>query len=1093
MPSQAFAFGICATRWRKACSYFNLIEGKISMNTKHLTLLAWHVRALFHPEPPQGTGKGLGLLRAVVLGLILALGVLPVPNVSAAAASPFQSHPVEQLLNADGTLNLNTGWSGALDPRGWQVTLDAERGPLFEPAGSSPAKPAANTWMALGTGADSGAGAIAVSGSDVYVAGDFTSAAGVAANYIAKWDGSAWSALGTGTNSEVWAIAASGSDVYVGGPFTSAGGVAANNIAKWDGSAWSALGTGTNNIVCAIAISGSDVYVGGHFTSAGGVAANRIARWDGSAWSALGTGTDEVVYTIAASGSDVYAGGNFTSAGGVAANYIAKWNGSAWSALGTGANGFVGVIAVSGGNVYVSGDFTGAGTCASGCNYIARWDGSAWSALGTGTNGSVGAIAVSGSDVYVGGWFTSAGTCASANGCNYIAKWDGSAWSALGTGTNDRVYDIAVSGGDVYVGGDFTSAGGVANTAHIARYGPQSTNADLSSLALSSGTLAPPFASATTTYTASVANGVTSITVTPTASNTYATITVNGTPVASGSASGAIALNVGANTITTVVTAQDGTTTKTYTVTVTRAATADLSSLVLSSGTLTPPFASGTTTYTATVASCATSITVKPTAADASATITVNGTPVASGHASGAIALNFGANTLTTVVTAQDGTTTKTYTITVTRAAEIACSQDGGTWTRVNSPVTNSDWRLNSVTMVSSSDGWTVGDKGAAPNGYPYGPFILHWNGNTWSQVSISGAGSYGLDSVAMVSANDGWAVGGWGGPGRCCGNSSGAVLRWDGNTWSWWGAAGAHLASLAILSTTDVWAVGGYRYSYDSASATYHWNGTTLNGQFDHHWYSLYSVAMVSPNDGWAVGMLGEIKHWDGNTWTSLSSPVSSTLNSVAMVSANDGWAVGYGGILHWNGNNWSQASSPVTYTLNSVTMVSSNDGWAVGDSGTILHWNGNTWNQVSSPVTQTLKSVTMISADEGWAVGGSGVILHYTNFKNLADLSNLVLSSGTLNPPFASGTTTYTANVTNSVTSITATPTVSDTNATITVNGTAVASGNASGAINLNVGANTINVVVTAQDGTTTKTYTITVTRDAIKLYLPLVIRDE
>jgi hypothetical protein len=88
------------------------------------------------------------------------------------------------------------------------------------------------------------------------------------------------------------------------------------------------------------------------------------------------------------------------------------------------------------------------------------------------------------------------------------------------------------------------------------------------------------------------------------------------------------------------------------------------------------------------------------------------------------------------------------------------------------------------------------------------------------------------------------------------------------------------------------------------------------------------------------------------------------------------------------------------------------------------------------------------------------------------------LALSTGTLTPTFASGTTAYTASVSNATTSITVTPTRSEANATITVNGTAVTSGNASGAINLTVGANTITTVVTAQDGTT-KTYTVTVIR--------------
>ena len=97
---------------------------------------------------------------------------------------------------------------------------------------------------------------------------------------------------------------------------------------------------------------------------------------------------------------------------------------------------------------------------------------------------------------------------------------------------------------------------------------------------------------------------------------------------------------------------------------------ANLSNLVPGAGSLTPAFASGTTSYTASVPSATTSMTVTPTKADAGATIKVNGTTVASGSPSGAISLSDGANTITTVVTAQDGTTTKTYTLTVTREAD---------------------------------------------------------------------------------------------------------------------------------------------------------------------------------------------------------------------------------------------------------------------------------------------------------------------------------------------------------------------------------------------------------------------------------------
>src|ERR1035441_8652022 len=174
-----------------------------------------------------------------------------------------------------------------------------------------------------------------------------------------------WVSLGSGMNinSLVMGLAVSGTNLYAGGYyFTTAGGVPANYIAKWDGSAWSALGSGMNGGVSALAVSGTDLYAGGGFSKAGGVPANYIAKWDGSAWSALGLGMGggdgqpPVVNALAVSGTDLYAGGIFMTAGGVPATNIAKWNGTAWSALGSGIGGSfpysVSALAVSGTNLY---------------------------------------------------------------------------------------------------------------------------------------------------------------------------------------------------------------------------------------------------------------------------------------------------------------------------------------------------------------------------------------------------------------------------------------------------------------------------------------------------------------------------------------------------------------------------------------------------------------------------------------------------------------------------------------------------------------------------------------------------------------------
>ena len=96
-------------------------------------------------------------------------------------------------------------------------------------------------------------------------------------------------------------------------------------------------------------------------------------------------------------------------------------------------------------------------------------------------------------------------------------------------------------------------------------------------------------------------------------------------------------------------------------------------------------------------------------------------------------------------------------------------------------------------------------------------------------------------------------------------------------------------------------------------------------------------------------------------------------------------------------------------------------------------------------------------------------------------ATLSGLTLSTGTLSPTFAAGTTRYTVSVANTVTALALTPVVNASGATLTVAGAAIASGSASASQALAVGANAISIVVTAADGSTTETYTVTATRAA------------
>lgn len=589
------------------------------------------------------------------------------------------------------------------------------------------------------------------------------------------------------------------------------------------------------------------------------------------------------------------------------------------------------------------------------------------------------------------------------------------------------------------------------------------SNADLTNLSLSNGTLSPGFASAEENYSASVDNSVTSINLTPVLSDINATAIINGTTVANGLASGNVPLNVGENVIKTVVTAVNGVSKKTYTVTITRnaSANADLALLTLSAGVLDAPFTAGNLTYTATADNSVASIQFTPILSDADATVIVNGTAVVNGLPSAPIALNVGANVVTTEVTAQNGVTKKTYVVTITRA--------------LSPDARLSDLQLSAGTLDPVFSGSTLNYNTKVPNevsAIAFTPFAndinatIKVNGN----AVLSGAAS---DNIALtVGVNE----------------ISTLVTAQDGSSKIYTvkiTRAPSANANLSALSAS----AGVLSPSFTAKNLAYTLTVPNLN--------SSITVLPVKSDAAATIKVKGEVVA-SGSASQSVPLNVGSDNFIDVLVTAADGTLKNYKLTV----TRLPSANADLTnLTLNAATL---NPVFTTGQltyTAAVGHDISTvTLTPLVSDATATVK-VNGIEVASGAASGNIGLntgsntlstivtaadgttqiytVTVIRAFSADATLADLTSSIPGLITGFASSSKSYAVTVSNPVSSITIIPTVNNAGATVTVNGTTVVSGAASGLIALNVGTNFISVSVTAQDGISKNTYTINVTR--------------
>jgi hypothetical protein len=204
----------------------------------------------------------------------------------------------------------------------------------------------------------------------------------------------------------------------------------------------------------------------------------------------------------------------------------------------------------------------------------------------------------------------------------------------------------------------------------------------------------------------------------------------------------------------------------------------------------------------------------------------------------------------------------------------------------------------------------------------------------------------------------------------------------------------------------------------------------------------ALDDLAMVKPDEGWAVGALtsrwppvspgqgpaGVIYHLTQGRWQRLPQVYpGAALSTISMGSPADGWAAsstavtGTGNhvlVLHYSGGHWrtvdipvldavlkgSPASSGGTLDGINVQMFGSDAGWLFattnlprdaknplsGREVIILRYEHGAWTPIpppSEPATTTLFTLSAISADEAWIVGteyGSDLTTRFAHYSH-------------------------------------------------------------------------------------------------------------
>ena len=558
---------------------------------------------------------------------------------------------------------------------------------------------------------------------------------------------------------------------------------------------------------------------------------------------------------------------------------------------------------------------------------------------------------------------------------------------------------------------------------------------------------------------------------------------------------GVVSLSAGSNVITVEVTAEDGQTMRTYSVTVTRPVSDNaylifltLSSIAIEHGsTFYPPGFSGLVfNYAPSVAHSLTETTVTPTVAHSFATYIIKLDGVT--DADGVIALSVGRNVITIEVTAEDGETTKTYTITVTRA-----------------PAPMTDATLKSLLLSGIDIGSGMGIGKIVPTYTSYTVSVYHSVSQTTVTPTVNHSGASYVIKLGGVEDADG--------------------------TISL--AVGSNVITVEVTAEDDS-TTKTYTVTVNRATASAPTTGELSTDDPPVNFratdvFSDHTIIVLSfPRNRGITGWVLQRYEHDGDEFVSSGSAMRSEFTGSKDI-GGEGLRVGNsevepGALYKWVAQLTNSQGSTVIETFLTVRIPSdettelSSDATLSGltlsgvDFGTFASGTTSYTASVANSVSHTTVTPTVNHSGASYVIKldgvegadgmvslsvGSNVITVEVTAEDDSTTQTYTVTVTRAAPPstdatlsaltlsgidfgtFDSTTMSYTASVANSVSQTTVTPTVNHSGASYVIKHSGVT--DEDGTIALSVGSNGITVEVTAEDGQTKRTYSITITRSA------------